>query len=94
MEDRLDPKDLLSSHFSVTCRTVGISAELTYNPVLKELCFSWRKGHLYGKPTIRPEQSARNNQPGTISPEQSARNTENWMPVSSTGGRVIWQQLT
>ena len=26
------PKDLLSSHFSVTCRTVGISAELTYNP--------------------------------------------------------------
>jgi hypothetical protein len=32
MEDRLDPKDLLSSHFSVTCRTVGISAELTYNP--------------------------------------------------------------
>jgi hypothetical protein len=30
MEDRLDPKDLLSSHFSVTCRTVGISAELTY----------------------------------------------------------------
>jgi hypothetical protein len=69
MEDRLDPKDLLSSHFSVTCRTVGISAELTYNPVLKELCFSWRKGHLYGKPTIRPEQSARNNQPGTISPE-------------------------
>jgi hypothetical protein len=31
MEDRLDPKDLLSSHFSVTCRTVGISAELTYD---------------------------------------------------------------
>jgi hypothetical protein len=37
MEDRLDPKDLLSSHFSVTCRTVGISAELTYNSVLRAL---------------------------------------------------------
>jgi len=33
MENLLDPKDLLSSHFSVTCRTVGASAELTYNPV-------------------------------------------------------------
>ena len=36
MEDRLDPKDLLSSRFSVTCRTVGISAELTYNPVFED----------------------------------------------------------
>ena len=27
------PKDLLSSYFSVTCRTVGISAELTNNAV-------------------------------------------------------------